>query len=150
MPMVFFTGRILFVAYFVLSGLQRLMNVAGGAETLGRKIVIPGGVETLLRPVESAVGLSSLQIVALLAGAIQLFAGLLMAFNVGTRFMAAVLIIFTVVDTFYGNDFLNLPTGQREAALMQIVLQISLIGGLLVFFALGSARPGEPQGPKDV
>lgn len=150
MPIAFFTGRVFFVAYFVLSGLQRLMNVAGGAELLARKIVIPPGIETLMRPIEGAVGLSTLQIAALLAGAIQLFAGLLMAFNVGTRFMAAVLIAFTAVETFYGNDFWNLPAGEREAAVVQIVLQISLIGGLLVFFALGSVRRSESQERKNV
>lgn len=150
MPAVFVIGRILFVLYFVLSGLQRLMNVAGTADALARQFNLPPSIGVLMAPVESAVGLTTLQIVALLAGAIELFAGLLIAFNVCTRFMAGVLIVFTALVAFYGNDFWNLPDGQRTAAMMQAILQLSLIGGLLVFFGLGYARPGDPGGAKKV
>ncbi len=150
MPIVFLIGRVLFVLYFVYGGLQRLMNVAGTAELFGKNFSVPGSLATLMAPVESAVGLSTLQILALLAGAIELFAGLLIAFNVGTRFMAAVLIVFTALVIFYGNDFWNMAAGAREAALVHAILHVSMIGGLLLFVALGSARPGEPERLKDV
>jgi uncharacterized membrane protein YphA (DoxX/SURF4 family) len=64
--------------------------------------------------------------------------------------MAGVLIVFTAFVNFYGNDFWNLPDGQREAALLQAVLHISLIGGLLVFFGLGYAQASEPGRVKNV
>lgn len=150
MPVVFVAGRVLFVLYFIFTGLQRLMNVKAGAELLATKLTVPVGITTLMAPIESAVGLSTLQIAALLLGAIELFAALLIAFNVCTRIMAGVLIVFTVLVSFYGNDFWNLPDGQREAAILQAVLHISLIGGLLVFFGLGYAKPGEPGRPQSV
>ena len=150
MPVVFVVGRVLLVLYFVLDGLQRLMNVAGGAEALAQTIAIPATVTAVMAPLEAAFGLSSAQIFALLIGAIELFAALLLAFNVGTRFVAVVLIIFSVLVIFYGHAFWALPDGQRETVMMQAVLHVSLIGGLLVFVGLGSAVPGEPLQPKGV
>ncbi len=107
MPVVFVVGRILLVLYFVLDGLQRLMNVAGGAEALTQTVAIPATITALMAPLESAFGLSSAQIFALLIGAVELFAALLLAFNVGTRFVAVVLIIFTALVIFYGHAFWN-------------------------------------------
>jgi putative oxidoreductase len=150
MQVVFVVGRALLVLYFVLDGLQRLMNVAGGAEALAQTIVIPFTVIALMAPLEAAFGLSSAQIFALLIGAIELFAAVLFAFNVGTRFMAVVLIIFSALAIFYGHAFWTLPDGQRETVMMQAVLHASLIGGLLVFVGLGSAVPGEPARSEDV
>jgi uncharacterized membrane protein YphA (DoxX/SURF4 family) len=150
MPVVFVAGRILLVLYFVFDGLQRLMNVAGGAEALIQTVTIPAAITTLMAPLETALGLSSAQILALLIGAVELFAALLFAFNVGTRFMAVVLIIFSALVIFYSYAFWALPDGQRETAMMQAVLHASLIGGLLAFVGLGSAVPGEPPRAKDV
>ena len=150
MPVVFVVGRVLLVLYFVLDGLQRLMNVAGGAEALTQTIAIPAAVTALMAPLETAFGLSSAQIFALLIGAVELFAALLFAFNVGTRFMAVVLIIFSALVIFYGHPFWTVADGGREAEMMRAVLHVSLIGGLLVFVGLGSAVPGEPLRPKDV
>ena len=150
MPVVFVVGRVLLVLYFVLDGLQRLMNVAGGAEALAQTIASPATVTAVMAPLEAAFGLSSAQIFALLIGAIELFAALLLAFNVGTRFVAVVLIIFSVLVIFYGHAFWALPDGQRETVMMQAVLHVSLIGGLLAFVGLGSAVPGEPLRSKDV
>jgi putative oxidoreductase len=150
MPVVFVVGRVLLVLYFVLDGLQRLMNVAGGAEALAQTVAIPVTITALMGPLETAFGLSSAQIFALLIGAVELFAALLLAFNVGTRCMAVVLIIFTALVVFYSQAFWSLPDGQRETVMMQAVLHVSLIGGLLVFVGLGSAMPGEPSRLKDV
>ena len=150
MPVVFVVGRVLLVLYFVLDGLQRLMNVAGGAEALAQTVAIPATVTALMVPLETAFGLSSAQIFALLIGAIELFAALLFAFNVGTRFVAVVLILFTALVIFYGHPFWALPDGQRETEMMRAVLHASLIGGLLVFVGLSSAVPVEPVRSEDV
>ena len=150
MQTVFVVGRVLLVLYFVLDGLQRLMNVAGGAEVLAQTVTIPAAIAALMAPLETAFGLSSAQIFALLIGAVELFAALLLAFNVGTRFVAVVLIIFTALVIYFGHAFWTLPDGQRETVMMQAVLHVSLIGALLAFVGLGSAVPGEPLRPKDV
>jgi uncharacterized membrane protein YphA (DoxX/SURF4 family) len=150
MPPLFVAGRVIFVLYFIFAGLQRLMNVAGSAEFFASKFAIPPALVPLSDHVASLVGLSTYQLLALLAGAVELAAGLLIAFNVGTRVMAGVLIVFTALAVFYGYDFWTMADGQRETALTFAMLNVSMIGGLLLFVALGSSRPTEPGRPENV
>ncbi len=150
MPVVFVIGRIVFISYFVFAGLQRLMNVAGSAEYFSQKFAIPAALGALSAQAENIVGLSMPQLLALLSGAIELAAGLLIAFNVGTRVMAIILILIVGIGLYYSNDFWELTGGERGASLAQAMLQVSLIGGLIVFVALGGSRPGEPEPPSDV
>jgi uncharacterized membrane protein YphA (DoxX/SURF4 family) len=86
----------------------------------------------------------------MLAGIVELAAGLLIAFNVGTRAMAIVLILFTAVEIYYAHNFWAVTGPQREAMLVGAVLHAALIGGLLMFVALGASQPGEPVRRGDV
>jgi uncharacterized membrane protein YphA (DoxX/SURF4 family) len=151
MPIVFVIGRVVFVFYFIFAGLQRLLNVTASADFFAQKFAIPDALATVSSQLENLIGLSTPQILALLSGAIELAAGLLIAFNVGTRAMAIILILMTAVSIYYTNNFWTMFDGQREATLIQAILQISMIGGLLVFVALGAAQPGsEPERRQDV
>ena len=151
MPIVFVIGRVVFVFYFVFAGLQRLMNVTASADFIAQKFPIPDALATLSSELENLIGLSTPQILALLSGAIQLAAGLLIAFNVGTRAMAIILILMTAVSIYYTNNFWTMFDGEREATVIHAILQISMIGGLLMFVALGAAQPGsEPERREDV
>jgi uncharacterized membrane protein YphA (DoxX/SURF4 family) len=150
MPIVFVIGRVVFVLYFIFAGLQRLMNVTASADYFAQKFVVPAALATLATQAESVFGLSTPQMLAVLAGAIELAAGLLIAFNVGTRAMAAVLIVFTGLGIYYGLNFWAVAPPGRDAVLQQAMLHVALIGGLLVFVALGSSRPGEPPRQIDV
>lgn len=146
MPIAFMIGRVVFVFYFVFAGLQRLVNVTASAEFFAQKFPIPDGLATLSAQLENLIGLSTPQILALLAGAIELAAGLLIAFNVGTRVMAIILILMTAVSLHYTSNFWSAFDGQRDTNLIQAILQVSMIGGLLLFVALGAAQPGvEPR-----
>lgn len=144
MPVIFVIGRVVFVLYFIFAGLQRLMNVTGSADYFAHRFIVPPALDAAAAQVTSLVGLSAPTVLAMLAGVIQLAAGLLMAFNVGTRAMAIVLIVFTAIGIYYGDNFWELASPQRDAALSQAMLHLSLIGGLLVFVALGSGSPNEP------
>jgi uncharacterized membrane protein YphA (DoxX/SURF4 family) len=150
MPSLFMVGRVLFVLCFIFAGVQRLMNVTGSAEFFSHKYAVPAALVPIAGQIESLIGLSTAQILALLAGAIELAAGLLVAFNVGTRFMAGVLIVFTALKIFYSYDFWTMADGQREMALLLAVVHVSLIGGLLVLMAFGTARAAEPAGETSV
>ena len=150
MPPLFVVGRVIFVLYFIFDGLQRLMNVAGSAEFFSRKLTLPAGLVPLTVQVEGLVGLSMPQILALLAGAIELAAGLLIAFSVGTRFMAGVLIVFTAVKVFYSYDFWTQVDGQRDLILLLAVVHVSMIGGLLILMGIGTVRPAELDHGGDV
>ena len=150
MPVVFVIGRVVFVLYFIFAGLQRLMNVTASADYFAQKFVIPTALAALAAKAENLLGLSTPQMLAVLAGAIELAAGLLIAFNVGTRVMAAVLIVFTGLDIYYGLNFWTMAVPERDVALQQAMLHVALIGGLLVFVGLGYSQPGEPPRPIDV
>jgi putative oxidoreductase len=143
MPPLFVVGRLVFVLYFIFDGLQRLMNVAGSADFFSRKLTLPAGLVPLTSQLENLVGLSMPQILALLAGAIELAAGLLIAFSVGTRFMAGLLIVFTAVKVFYSYDFWGQVDGQRDITVVLAAAHISLIGGLLILMGIGTVRPAE-------
>jgi uncharacterized membrane protein YphA (DoxX/SURF4 family) len=150
MPLVFVIGRVVFVLYFVFSGLQRLVNITASADYFAHRFIVPAPLDSAAIQIANLVGLSAPQLLAMLAGVIELAAGLLIAFNVGTRAMAIILIIFTGLAIYYGNNFWDMAAPQRDASLAQAMLQISLIGGLLVFVALGASRPGEPERQIDV
>ena len=150
MPIVFVIGRVVFVLYFIFAGLQRLMNITASADYFAQKFVVPAALATLATQAESVFGLSTPQMLAVLAGAIELAAGLLIAFNVGTRAMAIVLIVFTGLTIYYGLDFWAVSPPGRDVVLQQAMLHLALIGGLLVFVALGASRPGEPPRQIDV
>jgi uncharacterized membrane protein YphA (DoxX/SURF4 family) len=150
MPVVFVIGRVVFVAYFIFAGLQRLMNVTASADYFARTFVVPDALERVAAQLTSLIGLSTPTMLAMLAGIVELAAGLLIAFNVGTRAMAIVLILFTAVEIYYAHNFWAAAAPQREALLVGAVLHAALIGGLLVFVALGAAQPGEPVRRGDV
>jgi uncharacterized membrane protein YphA (DoxX/SURF4 family) len=150
MPVVFVIGRVVFVVYFIFAGLQRLMNVTASADYFAHKFVVPAALESAITQLTNLVGLTTPIMLAMLSGIVQLAAGLLIAFNVGTRAMALVLIVFTAVEIYYANNFWDLTGPQREAGLVGAILHVSLIGGLLVFVALGASQPGEPLRRGDV
>ena len=151
MPIVFVIGRVVFVLYFIFAGLQRLMNVTASADYFAQKFVIPTALATMASQVEGLSGLSAPQLLAVLAGAIELAAGLMIAFNVGTRAMAIVLLFITGLNIYYGLNFWTMTASpERDVILQQAMLHVALIGGLLVFVALGYAQPGEPPRQTDV
>jgi uncharacterized membrane protein YphA (DoxX/SURF4 family) len=150
MPAVFVIGRVVFVLYFIFAGLQRLMNVTASADYFAHKFVVPPALDSAVAQLTNLVGLSTPTMLAMLSGIVQLAAGLLIAFNVGTRAMAMVLIVFTAVELYYVNNFWDVTGLERSAALAGAALHVSLIGGLLVFVALGASLPGEPVRGGDV
>ena len=143
MAILFTIGRIVFVLFFIFSGLQRLMSITASADFFSHKFAVPAALAGVAAQIESFVGLSTPQMLAVFSGAVELAAGLLLAFNVGTRAMAVVLILFSVLAIYYGNDFWHMTGAERDENIVRAVLHVSLIGGLLVFAVLGSVRPAE-------
>ena len=149
MQLLFVVGRVIFVSVFVYGGVQRLIDVAGTAAVIARKFSVPHALIGPVTQVENAIGMSAPQLLATFGGALELVAGLLIAFNVGVRGMAPVLIALTAISTFYLNDFWNMG----EAGMSNVVLalqNVSIFGALLVFMALGSSQPGARKPAGDV
>jgi putative oxidoreductase len=139
---VFFTiGRILLVAIFILSGAQKLLDTSATAQIIQAKIPTDM-LADLAAPVVEMTGMRVPQLLAILSGVIELVCGVLIAFNVGTRGAALLLLLFTVVATYFFHDFWNMAAGpERESNMQHALKNLAIIGGLFLLFALGSRRP---------
>lgn len=145
MQVLFVAGRVIFAVFFIFAGVQRLLDISGTAAVITNKFTM---LSVLLGPassIENTIGMSMPQLLAMLSGAIELAAGILFSFNIGTRAVAALLFLFTAVGVFYVNDFWNMAGDVRANNIEHAVQNVSLIGGLLVFMAMGSWQPGDRE-----
>lgn len=141
MNILFVVGRIAFVLIFILSGAQKLMDIPGTAALIGSKVVLPQFVTAYTPQLETATGMTTATMLAILTGIIEVGAALMIAANIGTRAGAVLLILFTIATIYYFHPFWTMTGAEREANMVNALKNVSLIGGLLVFFVLGSWRP---------
>jgi uncharacterized membrane protein YphA (DoxX/SURF4 family) len=113
--------------------------------------MIPAALAGVASQVESASGMQVPQLLAILTGVVELVGGLMIAVNIGTRFAAILLLVFTAAATFYFHDFWTMTGADRANNLAHALKNLSIIGGLLVFFVLGPWRPvvgmRDPEAP---
>ncbi len=108
MHIIFAIARVLLVLIFLLSGAMKLLDIPGTAAQIEPVVAIPDLLQDFVAQVETATSMKWPQLLAILAGVIEVVAGLLIAFNIGTRGAAAVLALFTLVATFYFHAFWNM------------------------------------------
>jgi putative oxidoreductase len=135
MNVVFTLGRIALVAIFIVSGAQKLIDIAGTADQIQSKLTIPAALNDIALQMEAAIGMPIWQILAITAGLLELVAGLLIVFNVFTRTAAVVLFIYTAVIIFYMYDFWNMVTN-----IVHALKDLSIMGAFLMLVAW-------PRGP---
>ncbi len=123
-----------------MSGAQKLLNIAGTAQYISAKIPTDM-LADLAAPLVEMTGMPVAQLIAVLAGVVELVCGVLIAFNVGTRGAALLLLLFTLAATYFYHDFWNMAGAEREAQMQHALKNLAIIGGLFVLFALGSRRP---------
>jgi len=143
-------GRILFVLVFILSGAQKLMDIAGTATTIGSKVVLPDAVTAYTPQLEAATGMTTPTMLAILVGVVEIGAALMIAANIGARAGAVLLILFTIAATWYFHAFWTMTGADRDANMIQALKNLSLIGGLLVIFVIGPWRPGYDRYPEPI
>jgi putative oxidoreductase len=141
MPMVFTLGRVLFVLLFIFSGVSKLLDISGTAAMIAAKFSVPPALAGLAAQAEAMTGMQTPQLITIVFGVFEIAAALMIIFNFGTRLAALVLILFTAVATFYFHDFWNQVDPERTNNIAHALKNLSIIGGLLVLFALGSWRP---------
>jgi uncharacterized membrane protein YphA (DoxX/SURF4 family) len=141
MNIIFILGRILFVVVFILSGVRKLMDISGTAAFIGSKVMVPEMFVSSVSQLESATGMTLPTMLAILTAVVEIGASLLVAANFGARFGSVLLILFTAAATYYVHPFWTMADAEREANMINALKNLSLIGGLLVFFVLGPWRP---------
>jgi putative oxidoreductase len=140
---VLVVGRILFVLIFIVGGALKLMDLDGTAAIIAPKVdALPAALAGIAAKVTTATGIATPKLLAIVGGAGEVIGGLLMVFGIGTRFAALILIIYEVIVTYYSHDW-SMAGPDRTANILSALQDISVIGALLVLFAVGSRRMAE-------
>ncbi|MDR3486660.1 MAG: DoxX family protein [Bradyrhizobium sp.] len=150
MPAFITFGRILFAVLFIFSGASKLLNLTATAQ-MTEKIVIPAALATYTSQLEGVTGMSTPQMLAIAAGAVELICGIMIALNFGARFFAIVLILFVAAATFYYHDFWNQTGADGTNNLIHALKNLSLIGALFMIAGYRKvSHAGEPAYSSDV
>jgi putative oxidoreductase len=110
-----FIGRLMIALLFLISGANKLMDIAG-TDAMIRSVGLPGGL-------------------AVIVGLFEIIAGLALVFGVATRFFAVLLALFCLVAAFF---FHNRFTDPIQAAML--LKNVAIAGGLLCLTALDNVR----------
>lgn len=132
MPAFVSLGRVLFVVLFVFSGASKLLDIASTTQAITEKVAIPAALAPYATQLEGMAGMPTAQILAILAGVIEVVGGLMIALNFGARFFAIVLILFVAVTTFYFHNFWDMTGADRINNMIHALKNLSLIGGLFI------------------
>ena len=126
-------GRVLFALLFIFSGASKFFDIGSTAQIIEAKVGIPELAAVYTSQLEAASGMTVFRLLAFLTAGVEVVCGLMIAFNLGARFFAALLVIFVVVTTFYVHDFWNQAGGnERLENIVHVMKNISIIGALFM------------------
>ena len=145
MPAFITFGRVLFAVLFIYSGATKLFGIQATADAIAAKVIIPAVIAPYTSQLETATGMPLPQMLAILAGAFEIIAGLMIALNFGVRFFAILLIIYIALVTYYFHDFWNQTPPDNGRTLVDALKNLSLIGALFMLAGYGRGpRIAEP------
>jgi len=136
MVVAYTIGRIVIPLLFIVSGVQKALNVGDFAKTLtGYNIPIPEQIVPYLGsiPKYEALGYA--------IAAVEIICGLMVLIGLKARWAALVLIVFTASNIIYVHHFWDMSGAEFATNQMEALKYLSIIGGLLMVVAVGSG-PG--------
>jgi len=139
MPAFITFGRVLFAVLFIYSGATKLFGIQATADFIAAKVVVPALFVPYTSQLETMTGMSTPQMLAIVAGVFEVIAGLMIALNFGARFFAVLLIFFVAATIFYFNDFWNQSPPENAKTLMDALKSLSIIGALFMIAGYGRA-----------
>jgi putative oxidoreductase len=139
MPAFVTFGRLLFAVLFIVSGASKLFDLAGTADLIAGKVVIPATLTAYTSQLESITGMEMKQMLAIAGGGLELICGLMIALNFGTRFFSLLLILFVIAVTFYFHDFWNQTGLEAKNNMIHALKNLSIIGALFIIAGIGRA-----------
>ena len=113
-------GRLLLASYFLRAGISKL---SGFAETVGYI---------------SSTGLPLPLAAAALALVVEFVGGVAVIAGYGTRVVAIVLAMFTLVASFFSHNYWALPADQQMIQQVLFMKNVAVVGGLLTLAACGA------------
>jgi putative oxidoreductase len=141
MPAFITFGRVLFAVMFIYLGAAKLIGLRATAESIAAKVGIPALLAPYTLQLETLTGMSTPEMLAVVIGAIEVIAGLMIVFNFGVRFSAIILIFFMAIATFYYYDFWNQPLPGDGKMLLDALRNLSIIGALFILAGHGRGVP---------
>jgi uncharacterized membrane protein YphA (DoxX/SURF4 family) len=140
MPALIVLGRILFAVLFIVSGAGKLLDIPATTAQIGAKVTIPPALTEYTSQLETVTGMTTPQMLAIAAGAVEVVCGAMIALNFGSAFFALLLAAFVVVATFYFHDFWNMSGDAVRPNMIQAMKNLSLVGALFVIAGIGGRR----------
>src|SRR5215203_5315852 len=133
MNAAYMLGRILLSLVFVVTGIQKLMDIRPIADMVAAtKIPIPEEIVPYLG------GIPKYQALAYLIAAIELICGLMVLIGLKARWGALVLIVFTAATITLVHHFWDMSGEAFTSNLTQALKNLSIMGGLLLVVAVGA------------
>lgn len=117
-------GRILLALIFIISGYGKIGGYAGTAGYMASK------------------GLPLVDVLLPLTILIELGGGLLVALGWKARWAAAVIFLFMIPVTLVFHNPLGLAPAEAQQQMIQLLKNLSIMGGMLCLVAFGSGRFG--------
>ena len=126
-------GRICVPIVFIVSGIQKLMNVAGIAKSLAdNKVPVPDEITAYLG------GMPKYEALGYLVGAVEVIGGLMILIGFKARWGALALLVFTACTIFFVHHFWDMEGAAAAANQTQALKNLSIMGTLLLIVAHGS------------
>ncbi|MBT0718443.1 DoxX family protein [Rosenbergiella epipactidis] len=119
-PSVLLIARILLMLLFVIFGYQKLIHFGGTVDYM------------------KALGTPLPTVGALIAVALEFFAGLAIMLGFFTRPIAIIMAIYTLATAIIGHPFWSISGAAQMAAEINFYKNISIIGGLLLLSVTGA------------
>ena len=132
-------GRIFLSLFFVVAGVQKLMDISGTAKQLaGFNVPIPDQVVTYLAQVST---IPKYEALGYLIAGIEVLGGLMVLVGLKARWGALLLTVFTAVIIVFVHHFWDVSAAAFKTDMIEALKYLSIIGGLLLVVAVGSG-PG--------
>ena len=113
-------GRILLALMFIPAGFGKLTNIGGTAGYI------------------ASGGLPFPSLLAVLAGALELFGGLALVIGFKVRWVGLAMALFTLAASMLFHPFWSVPEAQQMVTKLLFMKNISVVGGMLLISALGA------------
>ena len=133
MNAVYTLGRIFLALIFVVSGVQKLMDISEITKLLTDLAVpIPEQVVPYLQ------GMPKYQALGYLVAGVEVVGGLMVLVGLKARWGAMLLVIFSALTIVVVHHFWDMTGADFKANLADALKNLSIIGGLLLVVAVGS------------
>ena len=145
MPAFITFGRVLFAVLFIYSGATKLFAIQATADSIAAKVTFPALLAPYIQQLETLTGMPTPQLLAIVIGAFEIIAGLMIAVNFGARFFSIILIVLVAGATYYFHDFWNQAPPDNGKALIDALKNLSIMGALFIIAGYGRGqRTAEP------